>query len=172
VLLTHVHVDHIGWTIDAGGEAVFANADYVLSAQEWSFAESRAAEAGAIARRVIPIAALGRLRVVEPDIELLPGCSLVATPGHTPGHVSLVARSLDASACVLGDVCVHRAQLANTRLPYLYDVDPAAAIETRGPLLERLADEGTVVCSSHFPGSGFGYLPRTGTGYRWADALG
>jgi glyoxylase-like metal-dependent hydrolase (beta-lactamase superfamily II) len=168
VLLTHVHADHIGWTTDDEGRPLFPNADYVLSRPEWGFVEAGGGIRELIERRVLPLQRQGRLRLVEPDAELLPGCSLVGTPGHTPGHVSAVVRSRDQVAWLLADVAVHPAQLAARGLHYLYDFDPETAATTRARVAERIHWEGALVCTPHLPGSGFGRLHPEGAGFLWA----
>jgi N-acyl homoserine lactone hydrolase len=49
-----------------------------------------------------------RLRLVHGDEEILPGIRLVATPGHTPGHQSVVIQTRDGPV-VLAAQCAFRA---------------------------------------------------------------
>jgi glyoxylase-like metal-dependent hydrolase (beta-lactamase superfamily II) len=169
VVLTHVHVDHIGWTVDDRSRAVFANARYVLSRPEWEFVQRRHRERGVIVGPIHSLHALGCLDIVAFDADLLPGLSLIGTPGHTPGHISVLMRSQGRSACILGDVSVHPAQLADTHLGYAHEVEPRLAAATRSELLGRLADERALMCSPHLPGSGFGHLERSDKAFSWMD---
>jgi N-acyl homoserine lactone hydrolase len=41
----------------------------------------------------------------EGDYELLPGITVLATPGHTPGHQSLVVDTADGSTVLAGQAC-------------------------------------------------------------------
>jgi glyoxylase-like metal-dependent hydrolase (beta-lactamase superfamily II) len=156
---------------DDGGRPVFSNAQYLFSRPEWEFVQAGGGDSGVITRRLRPLDALGRLDVVDSDADLRPGCSLVATPGHTPGHVSVLLRSHGRTACVLGDVCVHPAQLADTRLGYVHEVEPRLAATTRTEFLGALAEQRALVCSPHLPGSGFGHVERSEKGISWTDVV-
>ena len=67
------------------------------------------------------------MRTYEWDKEVVPGITAVETPGHSPGHTSLVVQSGSSKVFVQGDV---------THVPYLFarnpgwhlmfDQDPAA----------------------------------------------
>src|SRR5207244_293366 len=86
VLLTHVHVDHVGWNTDAGGEPVFPHARYLLHAEALAAARAR------VDRAHIPRCITGieeRLDTVIGGAELAPGVTVVELPGHDPGHVGV-----------------------------------------------------------------------------------
>lgn len=150
VVLTHLHVDHIGWAV-TGGEPYFRRARYVVSAADYAFFEDRLTE----------LAGAGVLELATGETEVAPGVRLLPTPGHTPGHMSVL---LGESTLVLGDVAVHPAQLATPSLRYVHDHDPELAGRTRLELLERLAADETVVAPGHFP-SPFGRVRRAGDGF-------
>ena len=40
VFLTHLHIDHIGWTTDEGAEVLFPNARYLVHAEALAFART------------------------------------------------------------------------------------------------------------------------------------
>lgn len=164
VFLTHLHFEHVGWV------GHFPRARYVLAEAEWGHASrSRDAAPPAVAARahVERLRALEdeeRLQLVSPGEEIAPGLRAEATAGHTPGHTSL---RLDG-AYLLGDVAVHPAQLADPSLSFvLGDGDRQRAEATRRRVLAKLADEGLVVASPHFPGSGFGRVVRVDGGFAW-----
>lgn len=46
-----------------------------------------------------------RQRVVDGDEEIAPGVTLLATPGHTPGHQSVLVESLGRRELVVGQAC-------------------------------------------------------------------
>jgi glyoxylase-like metal-dependent hydrolase (beta-lactamase superfamily II) len=152
VVLTHLHVDHIGWaTVE--GEPYFRYARYVVAAEECE----------AFGDRVGVLDGHGVLAVVDGECEVAPGVRLLPTPGHTPGHVSVL---IDDSTLVLGDVAVHPCQFLDPDARYAYEVDSEVAARTRRKLLERVAGARTVVAAGHFP-SPFGRVRRAANGFRY-----
>ena len=151
VVLTHLHVDHIGWTaID--GTPFFPRARYVTSAVDWRFFANRFESRATFAAKLAPLEGAGAVELIEsPPTQLLDGISVLPTPGHTPGHLSVRVTGADATAVILGDVAVHPAQLREPTLGYAHDEDAAVAAATRQALLHQLA--GAVVAAGHFPGA-------------------
>lgn len=45
------------------------------------------------------------VRLVEDDVEVAVGVRVLATPGHTPGHQSVVADAQDGRAVIVGQAC-------------------------------------------------------------------
>jgi glyoxylase-like metal-dependent hydrolase (beta-lactamase superfamily II) len=151
VFLTHLHVDHVGW-VD-----VFDRARYVCGAPDWAHFASRS-----YLRDVLE-ARRARFELLHSENEVAPGLVAVPTPGHTPGHMCL---RVGETAVVLGDICVHPAQLTDPGLVYTADVDGALAAQTRRATLEWLADERLLVAASHLPGA-LGHVERMGAGFVW-----
>ena len=155
VVHTHLHVDHVGW------DGAFPNARYVVHEDDWTFfmsAESLAQRAH-LREKVQPLANVER---VTGETEVVAGVRLLPTPGHTPGHMSV----LIGSTFVLGDVVVHELQVADPDVVYVSDHDAATSAATRRRVLDELADEGAAVVVSHF--RGVGRFERSGKGFRWA----
>jgi N-acyl homoserine lactone hydrolase len=96
VVLTHLHIDHIGWAL-AGEQPYFRRARYVVAAADYEFFGDRL---GAIAES-------GVLRIVAGECEVAPGLRFLSTPGHTPGHQSLLVRLPKTGAVVLSGDLVH-----------------------------------------------------------------
>jgi glyoxylase-like metal-dependent hydrolase (beta-lactamase superfamily II) len=152
VVLTHLHADHIGWNFnDADGERrpTFGNARYVVSRAEWAHWQS--SKAGYIARDAAPLATTGQLDLVDDGHEPAPGVRLLATPGHTPGHVSVLLYDSGAGAVITGDALYNPAQLEQPQWSSASDTDPAQAAQSRTALADRIAAEGLIVLGGHFP---------------------
>ncbi|MBK6562751.1 MBL fold metallo-hydrolase [Candidatus Amarobacter glycogenicus] len=168
VVFTHLHADHIGWNVtDRNGELVptFPNAEYIVSKSEWAFWS--ATQSRDIARCVRSIEERGQLRSVEDGFEPAPGVQMIATPGHTPGHASILVTA-DGSGCVIvGDAAHHPAEFEDPTLQPPYDSDPAMARETRLGLAERVEAEGLLVAGGHFPAPHVGTLVRVEGKRRW-----
>lgn len=83
--------------------------------------------------------------------------NVLASPGHTPGHCSLVVSSGTDRAIILGDVVHCPLQLADGDLRIIFDVDPETAARTRDTIAAELEDDPRAVAAEgHFSGSAFG----------------
>ncbi|GIX47795.1 MAG: MBL fold metallo-hydrolase [Candidatus Tectimicrobiota bacterium] len=172
VVLTHLHRDHVGWNLSQQeGKVVptFPNARYWLSAKDWE-----ACHQEALRERfpnaptcVWPLAELGLVEFMEGEYTLTQELTAVPTPGHTPGHMSLLVTSQGERALILGDVMHSPAQVQEPDWASRADIDPDLARETRRALLERLEREGTLVAAGHFPPPGFGRIVRLANRRYW-----
>ncbi|MGB2571552.1 MBL fold metallo-hydrolase, partial [Micromonospora citrea] len=137
VVLTHLHSDHIGWAVTGTpGRPWFPNADYVVQRAELAAMES--INPGLPAGLVAPLRAAGQLRVVDGDTDLTPGVRVLSTPGHTPGHQSVLVDTGDERLLLTGDLLVHMVQLVAPDLAYAHEQDPATARTSRTTLLRTL----------------------------------
>lgn len=172
VLLTHLHMDHIGGLTDASGRPVFPNAELIVHRKEAEFfldtpmnrLDERSARHVALQRAIV--GAYGtRVRRVD-DGEGLPGIAARLAPGHTPGHSTWQLGPPEAGALVLGDV-VHLAaiQLPLPLVPMIYDVEPEQAGRTRMQVLDEIARTGALIAGAHLPAPGLGYITRQGAGF-------
>jgi len=75
-----------------------------------------------------------RLVLLDGDSTLAAGIEIVATPGHTPGHQSVI---VDDQLAITGDVLVHALQLVAPEAGYAHEMDPDLARETRITLLSK-----------------------------------
>ena len=119
VVNTHLHFDH------CGQNAVFRHAPCYI----------QRAEAGRAQRESRELYEWfgfmdARFELLDGDAELVPGLELIATPGHTSGHQSVVVRSGDGTPDVLiGDAAYTPRQYAGPPTEDLPDgqaSDPAA----------------------------------------------
>ncbi|MCD0446478.1 MBL fold metallo-hydrolase [Glycomyces sp. A-F 0318] len=144
VVLTHLHTDHIGWAVVNGhnkyGETprpdphpYFPNAEYLLQRRELEAIDSLNPQLrGSL---VEPLEATGQLRLLDGDTPLRTG-RVVATPGHTPGHQSVLVEDGRDLAVVTGDLLVHAVQLLHPELAYAHEVDPEEARRSRERMLD------------------------------------
>jgi glyoxylase-like metal-dependent hydrolase (beta-lactamase superfamily II) len=142
VVLTHLHSDHIGWAVTGTpGRPYFPRADYLVQRAELDAMET--INPGLPAGLVAPLRAAGQLRVVDGDTPLTPGVRLLSTPGHTPGHQSVLVDSGDERLLLTGDLLVHAVQLVDPDLTYAHEQDPTTARTSRTTLLRTLASTPT-----------------------------
>ncbi len=170
VLCTHLHVDHVGWNTRLRNGAwlpTFSNARYVFGRTEYEHwkANSKDPEKAAVfADSVKPIVLAGRADLVASDHQLTPEVSLIATPGHSPGHVSVLIRSNGEQALLTGDVAHHPVQMAHLDWSSTADSDTLQSARTRFELFSRFADTPTLVIGGHF---GAGHIKRDGSAFRF-----
>ncbi|MFG1898745.1 MBL fold metallo-hydrolase [Micromonospora carbonacea] len=151
VVLTHLHTDHVGWAVV--GTPWFPNADYLVQRAELAALASvnPALEAGLVA----PLRAAGQLRVLDGDTPLTPGVRVLSTPGHTPGHQSVLVDSGDERLLVTGDLLVHTVQLVDPDVAYAHEEQPETARASRATLLRDLAARGPAALATPHLGEPF-----------------
>jgi N-acyl homoserine lactone hydrolase len=95
IVNSHLHFDHCGQNRSLPWAPVWAQStEYALidaplyTIAEWAYVDS------------------DRLRLIDGDTDLVDGIRIVATPGHTPGHQSLVVQA-DGVTTVLGGQCCY-----------------------------------------------------------------
>jgi glyoxylase-like metal-dependent hydrolase (beta-lactamase superfamily II) len=130
VVMTHLHVDH------TSGMRLLPNARFVCAEREWAAATGRGAGGRGYAAHHLP--PVERMELVDggerhgpfgSTIDLLGDGSirLVATPGHTPGHVSVLLRAEGRGTVLLvGDAVYTLRNLREEILPLLTYDDEAS----------------------------------------------
>ena len=130
VVMTHAHRDHVGWNVvsqDGKYVPTFPNARYYVSARDWEachdpdLIEARFPNAPEC---VWPLEDLGVLELMEGEHQLTSELSMLPTPGHTPGHMSINITSQGERGLVLGDVLHNTVQIENTDWVSRADIDP------------------------------------------------
>ncbi len=150
VLNTHLHPDHVGWNL-TDGRATFPNARYCVSRVDWGYWTGGGEIAPHVRESAVPLEALNVLELVDDGDEMLPGVRALATPGHTPGHQSILIESDGDRAIVTGDLLHTAAQLQETDWAFRADVDKPLASATRRALIERAVREKLTLAVGHMP---------------------
>jgi glyoxylase-like metal-dependent hydrolase (beta-lactamase superfamily II) len=177
VLCTHMHVDHVGWnTRLANGRWVptFPNATYVFSQEEYAQyrpenlrPESPPPFLNAYQDSVLPVIEAGQALIVAGTHEVNEVLTVVPTPGHTPGHVSIQAADAGETGLFLGDVIHNPVQIADPDLNSAYCEMPQLARQSRRRVLEGAAESNTLLVPGHFVAPHVGRVRREGSGFRF-----
>lgn len=166
VLYTHMHADHVGWT-SVDGALTFPNAEHLIgAAAEFDFWRANPEVAFAPSPEAVLDPLENRLTTCSDGQAVAPGVTLRATPGHTPGHQTVVVSSGTERAVILGDLVHCPVQLVEPEWSVLFDVDPVQARTSREALLDELEGTDVAVACGHFPEAAFGRVVR-GEGKRY-----
>jgi len=170
VLCTHLHVDHVGWNtrlVNGRWVPTFGNARYVFGKTEyehWRDHREEADKAAVFNDSVKPVVDAGKVDLVASDASLGDEITLIPTPGHSPGHMSILIRSDGQQALLTGDVAHHPCQMAHLDWSSTADSDPVQSAKTRRELFSRFADTPTLVIRGHFTA---GHIQRAGDAFKF-----
>lgn len=156
VVCTHLHLDHVGWnTRQENGRWVptFPNARYVIARQEWDTWKdlSDGEQGDVMADSVTPLFEAGRVDLLDWNAPVTPRMRLVATPGHTPGHCSVLLKDGSRQTLISGDTMHHPVQVAHPEWGSPADADPEQAKATRRRLVDDAEDGNWLLFGTHFP---------------------
>ncbi|MCY6383350.1 MBL fold metallo-hydrolase [Hoeflea prorocentri] len=172
VLCTHLHPDHVGWNTrleDGRWVPTFPNARYLLPAADEDV--QRARHADLYVESVLPVIEAGQAELVEAGHMLGDHVTLVPTPGHTHGHVSVKVKSGNHEALITGDAMHSTVQCRYPDWHFIYDADAEMAVASRRRLLEQASETGCVVLGSHFALPSFGHVRSDRDAFLWEDRL-
>lgn len=135
VFFTHLHHDHVGWVSDVAPKPgagpvdpvglTFAKARHLVAEAEWRHWTGTDEVVGPHPAAVmVPLS--GRVEFTADGAEIAPGVRVLATPGHTPGHQSLVITDPSGAdgrrLVVLGDVMHCQVQVLESHWAFVFDV--------------------------------------------------
>ncbi|HVV42879.1 MAG TPA: MBL fold metallo-hydrolase [Nitrobacter sp.] len=170
VLCTHLHVDHVGWNthlVDDKWVPTFAKARYVFGRTEyehWRDHSDTPEHAAVFNDSVRPVADAGLADLVASDHRLCDEITLIPTPGHSPGHMSIHIVSDGQQALLTGDAAHHPCQMTHLDWSSTADSDPNQSATTRRELFARFADTPTLVIGGHYNA---GHIKRDGPRFKF-----
>lgn len=175
VLITHLHVDHVGWnTVHDGSRWVptFPNARYVFSEAEYRFyADERHVQtpsAGVFADSVQPVVDAGQALLIDAENQQpVDGFTFHKTRGHSFDHLSIGLVSGGEHGLFSGDVMHHPVQVAQPGWNSVFCEFQDDARRSRLWALNFAADNRATFFSSHFPGTSAGVVERHDGGFVW-----
>ncbi|MDR7480782.1 MAG: MBL fold metallo-hydrolase [Armatimonadota bacterium] len=128
VVCTHSHHDHMGSLF------VFRGKPLVLGAGEADYARMvyGAEETDARLRAMGPITEVP----LHEEVELAPGVRAVSTPGHTPGHISVLVEAGAERIVVAGDTVMTRREYLDRRFSHWYTADQLVQLQANADRLQ------------------------------------
>ena len=175
VILSHGHWDHVGGCTDGHGQPDFPNARYVMARDEWeywavdvdiyAYGDDSVDVIRFVQEKLVAIEK--NLDQIEPTVEIVPGIQVVATPGHTLHHTSVIAKSGEATLVCPVDVIDHPIHIENPDWHPAWDKDAEKGTESRRQLIQQAVDTGAIVHGFHFPFPGVGHIVEAGNGWRF-----
>lgn len=143
VINTHLHYDH------AENNLAFPQAQFYVSRAEWEWAaDPSSAQAWAydIDWTNDQVTFMNYTLVQQDHHEVMPGLRIIETPGHTPGHQSVLVNTTEGILCVTGDAAC---MMENLSIP----TPPGTHIGSRVALasLRKIADISDRVLMNHDP---------------------
>jgi N-acyl homoserine lactone hydrolase len=141
VVMTHLHYDH------AGGATQFPRATFLVERREWD-AASRGGFRQGYHRPHLDPALSWRAIDVDGEADLFGDGSvrLLHTPGHTPGHLSLLLRLAAGGNLLLTADAAYAARTLDDRLLALFLADDDAYLASLERLIALRRDASHVVC--------------------------
>lgn len=170
VLCTHLHNDHVGWNtqlVDGRWVPTFPNARYLMPAADEEV--HRGNDTDMYRESVLPVIETGQAELVQAGHMLGDHVSLIPTPGHSPGHVSVRVKCGDREAIITGDALHSTAQCWHPEWHFKYDADGETAVSSRRHLLETAAEADCVVLGHHFALPSIGRVKAEKDAFRWED---
>lgn len=168
VLCTHLHTDHVGWNtqlLDGRWVPTFPNARYLMPAADEEVQRLRNGDM--YIESVLPVVEAGQAELIQAEHMLGDYVSLMATPGHTPGHVSIVLNSNGCQAVITGDAIHSTVQCWYPDWHFKYDADAETAVISRIQLLEHVSEADCIVLGSHFSLPSIGRVTDENGAFRW-----
>ena len=180
VVLTHLHMDHVGGLLTDGVQArLRPDLRVHLAAREAEFWTAPDFSRTCMRQRVPEVLRSvasrfldeyhGRLRPFETDYEVAPGVLISRTGGHTPGH-SVVRVASGGDALTFAGDAVFAPGFDNPQWHNGFEHDPEEAARVRVALLRELAATGESLVATHLPFPSVCHVATAGDAFRCVPA--
>jgi len=178
VLLTHLHVDHVGGAIIQQGEQLlpaFPNATYWTNQEHWEWATINPNErerASFLKENILPLQQSGRLRFIEvkDGVQFSPNIQLRFVNGHTRAMMLPILQYKGKSIFYVADLVP---TIGHLPVPYVaaYDMFPLHAMAEKKALLQQALNNDFILFLEHDAHNECCTLQLTDKGIRIKDVF-
>jgi len=145
LVLTHTHFDHAGNTADFAASEIVVHRD--------AYTEGRDRYERGIPGGIPEVGANGQplnYRIIDGDTELVPGVTLLHTPGHANGHLSVLLRLPESGTIILAiDAIYSRAN--RDAANYKIGANPTQGLASATRLIALAEQENALLIYGHDP---------------------
>ena len=108
----------------------------------------------------------GLVKLIEGDVEIVPGISVEITGGHTKHHQIVFVKSKGEIAVYFGGMLP---AVTHLKIAYTmgFDLYPVEVMQKRRELYQRAIKENWLVCLEHDPENRAGYIKFDGKNYQF-----
>jgi glyoxylase-like metal-dependent hydrolase (beta-lactamase superfamily II) len=181
VVLTHLHMDHIGGLLTEGLKArLRPDLRVHLAAREAEFWEAPDFTHTVMPQPIPDVLRRtatqflsdyrGNLRPFETEYEVAPGVLISRTGGHTPGHSVVKLESRGDRLTFAGDA-VFAVGFDKPEWENGFEHDPAVAARVRVDLLREIAATGASLVATHLPFPSVCHVATAGDVFRCVPAV-
>lgn len=180
VVLTHLHMDHIGGLLGKGvKERLRPDVRVHMAASEVAFWRSPDFSRTAMPSPIPDVLRAtakqfladysNRLQQFDEECEVAPGVIAKRTGGHTPGH-SIVRVASGGEALTFAGDALFPVAFDHPEWQNGFEHDPEEAVKVRLRLFQDLAATGELLVATHLSFPSVGRVAADGNTYRWVPA--
>ena len=171
VILTHMHFDHCGGSVEGNAEEgyrlAFPNATYWTSKQQyqWATNPNRREKASFLKENILPIEESGHLKLIEEEGEFIPNITIKLYSGHTDGQVIPHIKVNGKTVVFMADLMP---AAAHVPMPWVmaYDTRPLLTLKDRERFYKEALENDYILFFEHDIYHEAGTLKETPKGVR------
>jgi glyoxylase-like metal-dependent hydrolase (beta-lactamase superfamily II) len=154
VILTHMHFDHCGGSVEGneenGYKLAFPNATYWTSKQQyqWATNPNRREKASFLKENILPIEQSGQLKLIDEDGTYIPNITFKLYSGHTDGQVIPHINVNGKTVVFMADLMPSSAHIP---MPWImaYDTRPLLTLKDRERFYKEALENNYILFFEH-----------------------